>query len=95
MGSNQRPPRPQRGAPAKLSYIPPEPHAGIEPAFPAWKAGTLAVVLVRHIETRSPRRFRPVDVAAQRQANAGVSRGSRWDRTSGLLGFNQALCRLS
>ncbi len=24
-----------------------EPHAGIEPAFPAWKAGTLAVVLVR------------------------------------------------
>jgi hypothetical protein len=24
-----------------------EPHAGIEPAFPAWRAGTLAVVLVR------------------------------------------------
>jgi hypothetical protein len=25
-----------------------EPHAGIEPASSAWKAGTLAVVLVRH-----------------------------------------------
>src|SRR5262249_22226605 len=44
----------------------PEPHAGIEPASPAWKAGTLTVVLVRR-------------------------GGSCWDRTSGLLGFNQAL----
>ena len=43
-----------------------EPHAGIEPAFPAWKAGTLAVVLVRRGD-------------------------SGWDRTNGLLGFNQAL----
>jgi hypothetical protein len=43
-----------------------EPHAGIEPAFLAWKASTLAIVLVRHGD-------------------------SGWDRTSGLLGFNQAL----
>ena len=45
---------------------PPEPHAGIEPAFLAWKASTLAIVLVRRGD-------------------------SGWDRTSGLLGFNQAL----
>jgi hypothetical protein len=32
-----------------------EPHAGIEPAFPAWKAGTLAVVLVRHKAIRTSR----------------------------------------
>ena len=43
-----------------------EPHAGIEPAFLAWKASTLAIVLVRRGD-------------------------SGWDRTSALLGFNQAL----
>jgi hypothetical protein len=35
-----------------------EPHAGIEPAFSAWKADTLAVVLVRQLITRATARSR-------------------------------------
>src|SRR6266536_3512828 len=39
------PAAPRRDSRAGLAQA--EPHAGIEPAFPAWKAGTLTVVLVR------------------------------------------------